>query len=138
LTLTDSGPLVAMLDRDDAYHERCIRVLPGLSTPMVTTLPALTEAMHFLGRQFGWNGQNSLWRMIRNGLLVIVQLDNELLERMAELMEQYRDSPMDIADASLVAIAEARGLRRIFTIDSHFYAYRLRNGHTLEVVPDRR
>jgi len=42
---------------------------------------------------------------------------------------------MDIVDASLETIAEATGLRRVFTIDSHFFAYRLLDGHALEVVP---
>lgn len=50
-------------------------------------------------------------------------------------MAQYRDLPMDLADASLVAAAEATGWRRVFTLDRHFRAYRLRDGSTLDVVP---
>jgi len=54
---------------------------------------------------------------------------------MAALMEQYADRPMDLADASLIALAEAAGYTRIFSIDSDFYVYRLANGTALEVVP---
>ncbi|MGH2866256.1 MAG: PIN domain-containing protein, partial [Solirubrobacteraceae bacterium] len=61
--------------------------------------------------------------------------DEPLAERCAELMERYRDHPMDLADASLVAIAEARELRTIFTLDNHFRAYRLSNRRHLAVVP---
>ncbi len=50
-------------------------------------------------------------------------------------MEQYRDRPMDLADASLVALAETAGYTRIFSIDSDFYVYRLADGSALEVVP---
>ena len=50
-------------------------------------------------------------------------------------MEQYRDTPMDLADASLVAAAEARNLTRIFTLDSDFYVYRINNTGMFEVVP---
>jgi predicted nucleic acid-binding protein len=54
---------------------------------------------------------------------------------MAALMAQYRDTPMDLADASLVAVAESLRLRRVFTIDSDFYVYRLADGSALEVLP---
>jgi len=51
------------------------------------------------------------------------------------LMERYRDHPMDLADASLVAVAEARDLRTVFTLDEHFRSYRLSNRRHLAVVP---
>ncbi len=54
---------------------------------------------------------------------------------MAALMEKYRDTPMDLADASLVVVAESRSLRRLFTLDSDFRIYRLADGSVLEVVP---
>ena len=54
--------------------------------------------------------------------------------RMAELMGKYRDKPMDLADASLVAAAEHLSLRRVFTIDRDFYIYRLADGSALELV----
>jgi hypothetical protein len=50
-------------------------------------------------------------------------------------MQQYQDAPMDLADASLVAAAERLQLRRIFTLDRHFYAYRIDEKHPFDVVP---
>jgi len=50
-------------------------------------------------------------------------------------METYNDMPMDLAGASLIALAEARGYQRVFSIDSDFYVYRLVDGSALEVVP---
>jgi predicted nucleic acid-binding protein len=54
---------------------------------------------------------------------------------MAVLMHKYRDRPMDLADASLVATAERRGIRRIFTLDSDFHIYRLADGSALACLP---
>ena len=54
---------------------------------------------------------------------------------MRQLMEQYRDTPMDLANASLVATAEVLTLRRIFTLDSDFYVYRINNTGVFEVAP---
>ena len=135
MTLTDTGPLVAIIDRGDPSHARCVQVLPSLSKPLITALPSLTEAMYFLGKRFGWSGQEALWRLARNRTLEVAPIDEATLDRLHELMEQYRDTPMDLADASLVALAETRGLQRIFTLDSHFYAFRLRNRRPLEVIP---
>jgi hypothetical protein len=50
-------------------------------------------------------------------------------------MKQYRDVPMDLADASLVAMAEVLNKRQIFTLDHDFYIYRLRGKQTFEIIP---
>lgn len=54
---------------------------------------------------------------------------------MSNLMDTCQDTPMDLADASLVAVAESLNLQKIFSLDSHFYIYRLSNGSVLQVVP---
>ncbi len=48
MTLTDAGPLIALIDRGEAAHERCVAALATLHAPMVTTWPAFTEAMYLL------------------------------------------------------------------------------------------
>lgn len=57
------------------------------------------------------------------------------LTRVRDIMVIYRDSPCDLADASLLTTAETLAAERIFTLDGHFHAYRLANGKVLEVVP---
>jgi predicted nucleic acid-binding protein len=54
---------------------------------------------------------------------------------MRDLMRRYKDTPMDMADASLVAAAETLLVNRIFTLDKHFYAYRLADNTAFEVFP---
>lgn len=135
MTLTDTGPLVALLDVNEARHDKCLQTLPGLPVPLVTPWPCFTETMYLLGRAGGFRFQETLWRMKTEGRLVIHQSDEMEIERMATLMAQYRDTPMDLADASLVAAAETLRLRRVFTLDRHFYAYRTADGKALEVVP---
>ena len=57
------------------------------------------------------------------------------IRTMNDLMEKYQDTPMDLADASLVALAEHGNMKQIFTVDSDFYIYRLSDGSALEVIP---
>jgi len=102
---------------------------------MVSTWPAFTEAMYLLGSRAGWQGQHSLWRMVQSQQLMLAETTDIMLGRMPALMEQYRDLPMDLADASLVALAEERGFREIFTLDRDFRVYRLPDGAAFRITP---
>ncbi len=95
----------------------------------------MTEAMHLLGKADGYRSQDVLWQYLVRGALRLHAPDEMEWERMRALMAQYRDTPMDLADASLVAAAEALNLRRVFTLDSHFRAYRMVNKHAFDIVP---
>ena len=136
MILTDAGPLVALLDADEDDHERCVAALDTVRLPVLTTWPAFTEAMYLLGRAAGWPGQEPLWRLAQRDDLVVADQDRKSVRRSAELMRKYSDVPMDLADASLVALAEARGLHRIFTLDSDFRVYRFRDRRHFEILPD--
>ena len=135
MTLVDAGPLVALIDADEPDHERCKEVLDACGLPLVTTWPAFTEAIYLIGRSSGWPGQSALWKLVKRDVLVVADLDATTIARCADLMRRYRDHPMDLADATLVALAEDRGARTVFTLDRHFHSYRLRGGRHLDVVP---
>jgi predicted nucleic acid-binding protein len=121
--LVDAGPLVAILDRGDRDHEWCVTALKTLRDPLVTVWPALTEAMYLLGGS--WEAQRALWSRLETDALALAPLDETDAPRMRELMEKYRDLPMDLADAALVRVAERESLTDIFTLDRrHFSLYR--------------
>jgi uncharacterized protein len=133
--LTDTGPLVALLDTDDANHAVCLAIAQHLpAQPLLTTWPCFTEAMYLLGAVGGHAYQTELWRLWSEGKLVLHDLISPEIERMITLMAQYHDTPMDLADASLIAVAERRHLQEIFSLDSDFYIYRLANGSVLNII----
>jgi len=135
LTLTDAGPLVALIDAGEPDHELCRRSLDDLAHPLVTTWSVFTKAMHLLGRLGGSRGQEALWGLVLSGRLELADLSRRMVERAAELMDKYADRPMDLADATLVALAEERGERRIFTLDADFHVYRLHGRRAFDVIP---
>lgn len=135
MTLTDAGPLVAIIDADEPDHEACLQVLDDVALPLVTTWPAFTEAMYLLGRAGGIRGQRALWRLVQTDRLVVADLSPTAVDRSARLMDQYADRPMDLADATLVAYAEDHGHRIVFTLDSDFGVYRFRGRQRFEAVP---
>ena len=128
MILVDTGPLVALFDPKDEQHTRCRGTLKGIREPLLTTTPVLTEAFHMLGPSS--IGSERLREFVADGGMSVWFLDGGWLTRAFELMEQYADHPMDLADASLVAAAEALGTKRVFTIDrKDFETYRVRHGH---------
>lgn len=135
MTVTDAGPLVALIDADEPDHQLCRAVLGQLRLPMVTTWPAFTEAMYLLSRAGGPTGREALWRLVLTRRLDVADLGRSAVERSAVLMETYADLPMDLADATLVALAEERGDRRMFTLDSDFGVYRLHGRQRIDVIP---
>jgi len=134
--LTDTGPLIALINRNDRNHAACLasaKTLPA--EPLLTTWPCFTEAMYLLYQAGGHPAQVELWRWRSSGKLVLHDLSEQEMDRMAALMERYRDTPMDLADASIVAAAERHGIRRIFTLDGDFRIYRMADDLVLECIP---
>ena len=91
--------------------------------------------MYLLFRYGGYPAQKALWSYVQDEVLTFHLSGADEQRRMAELMELYRDRPMDLADASLVATAEQLGVTRIFTLDSDFYVYQIGGTKPFEVVP---
>jgi predicted nucleic acid-binding protein len=137
-TLVDAGPLIALFTREDQFHTECVKLFQALNCEFYTTLAVLTESMYFLGRYGGHPAQHALWKLVHRGDLLLEHPSPQELLRMCELMDRYRDFPMDFADASLVALAERLGLTRIFTVDyNDFSTYRLNGNHRFTVIGPR-
>jgi len=135
MILTDTGPIVAIMDRADEDHKLCVAALSGLRGPMTTTWPALTEAMHLIGARAGWKAQDTLLGLVNRGDVVLKDLESAEVDRCRELMSKYKSLPMDLSDASLVVLAERLRTRRIFTLDSDFRVYRVQGRQGFEIVP---
>ena len=135
MILIDSGPLVALVDADDQYHAECSAALRTLhGQRMGTVWPVLTEAMHFLDDLS--KAQDNVWEMVARGGVEILPLGPEDVPRIRELMKQYSDRPMDLADAALIRVAEREGIRHFFTVDrKDFAVYRLHGRIRPSIIP---
>ncbi len=136
MNLVDSGVLIALLDRNDPNHQRCLLSTKSLSNQaLLTTWCCYTETMYFLGKIGGYAAQAKLWALLLSGRLELHSLSASESARMAQLMEQYSDTPMDLADASLMVVAETRTMQQILTLDSDFHVYRKADRTALQCLP---
>jgi predicted nucleic acid-binding protein len=128
--------MVAFFDKDDRYHDVCVEILKEIREPFITTWPVLTECFYLLN--FSWEVQNSLWQFIQRGGIDIYPIEKEFFIRCHELMKQYRDLPMDLADATLVALADFLDVPKIFTLDhKDFSIYRFKQKRRFTLIPPK-
>ncbi len=128
-TLIDAGPLIALFDRDDRFHKSVSQFFRTYKGRLLSTWPVLTETAHML--DFRIDVQTDFLKWIQRGAVEIAHLDRTHLNRIIELTETYANVPMDLADASLMVIAEQLNIREIITIDSDYAVYRTGNNEYL-------
>lgn len=134
--LLDTGPFVALLDKGEKNHERCILFFREFKGLFLTTEPVLTETVYLLGSSV--RAQKACIEFILRGGATLIPQSLESLSRAMTLMEKYRDIPMDFADATLVTLAEGTGIDEVFTLDRKgFSVYRMRGKKAFKVWPNK-
>ena len=139
MIIADTGFWLAIANRRDRHHARALEALVTVREKLVTTWPVMTETCHLLQSQLGVQAEIAFVRSARDGAFEIRPLPETHLDRIATLMEAYADLPMDLADASLVILAEELGAGRILSTDQRdFRAYRWKNRKPFEnvLLPD--
>ena len=128
--LLDTGPLVALFQRNDSYHSRAAAWFKNQRGPILTTQAVLTEAWHLVSDA----ARVPLVRFA-SAVCELREFDAEGQLRIVKALERYQDLPMDYADATLLALAEIEKVSSIATLDvNDFSVYRMANGKAMKLV----
>ena len=120
--LVDAGPLIALGKERDDDHQRALRFAASFNGTLITTLPVIAEACHFLRDR-----KIDLFGQIRDGSISIEDIDIADMSCLTEICNKYPRA--DFADATLIVVAERTGIMQIATIDdTDFSIYRTRSG----------
>ena len=132
--IADTGFWLALANKRDTHHGAATAWLadnPGLG--LVTTWPTVTETCHLLIGRIGPQAQLRFVDSLRQGVAEVFALGPSHWPRISRLMQDYADLPMDLADASLVILAEHLGHGRILSTDIRdFRAYRWKERQPFE------
>jgi uncharacterized protein len=133
--LVDAGPLVALLSARDAAHEACTRVIGGLSLPLVTSWAVLAEAAWLLRRTH--NGLPGLMRLVTEGVITCPPLDGAAASWILDCERHYADLRPQLADLTLVYLAQQQQLDIVFTLDRRdFLVLRTEENRPFRLVPE--
>ena len=128
MLIADTGFFYALADRSDRHHPRALAVLEGLKEGLITTWPVLTETTHLLNMRLSPTVSVRFLSNIADGFCALHAIEPAQMRRVAAMMGKYADLPMDLADASLLLLAEHLGDGRILSTDCRdFHAYRFKN-----------
>lgn len=132
--IVDTGPLVALLDATDPDHERCRDLLERSAEPRVVPVCVLVEVEYLLRP---WpDAFAALLADVEAGGLELIDLPAPWLLRAGELVDRYRDLPLGLVDATVIAAAEMLGETKLATLDRrHFTVVRPAHVAALELLP---
>jgi uncharacterized protein len=134
--IVDAGPLYAAAARRDKHHDRSVELLSSSARPLLVPALVLTEVSYLLSDRVGPHAELAFARALEQGELVVEPVLDSDWPRITELMERYLDLPLGMVDASVIALAERRGVAVIATLDQrHFRTVRPRHVPAFTLVP---
>ncbi len=131
--VVDSGPLIALFNRDDAWHDPVVKFLrkhPGLR--LLTTWAVLNETCAVLGSRVGKQAELDFLAWVERGGVTVASQGAASIQGIRALVEKYRDLPFDFADASVAVLAAESGIAQVLTLDRDFDIYRDTHGKRLK------
>ena len=135
MVLADTGAIYALLDRDDAWHERVKTWWASSAASVVLPVTILAEVAYLLGSRIGPRAELAFVQALAAGEFLLAGLEEVDLPAAARIMTRYGDMPIGLVDATIVALASRLEVEAVLTTDRrHFGAIRL--GRTpLRLVP---
>jgi predicted nucleic acid-binding protein len=134
--VADTGPIFALIDASDAWHDRVNDWWGRANANVVLPVTILAEVTYLLQQRIGPAAEEAFVRALTDGEFVVEPLDGVDLSRIADIMHAYRDFPVGFVDASVVAVAERLETRDVLTTDRrHFGAVRPRHARAFALLP---
>ena len=130
--IADTGPLVALLDRDDQDHAWAVRAGRRLPPKMLSCEAVLSE-VHFLTRGFP-EAKSRIESWLADGTLELPFSVRDHHSLIHDLMARYVSVPMSFADACLVRMSELWPEAPVFTLDADFRIYRRNKRQSLPLI----
>jgi predicted nucleic acid-binding protein len=131
ITICDTGPLVAYLNRHDLHHAWAVAVMKQVRPPMLTSAPVLTEVVYFLREDE--LEVDPLFQLLERGALRLEFDLSTHWPRIRTLMARYER--MDLADASIVVMSELHARSEVLTVDrTDFGIYRRNDRQVIDFV----
>ena len=132
--LIDTGPIVAILMESDEHHVACVEQLRHIAGPLLTCWPVITEAAWLL-RAYPV-AIHKLLAGFHGRPFEMLSLGETDLPGIAAILAKYEKLQIQLADASLVHLANRERIETIFTLDRRdFGVLRLAHGKKPRLLP---
>jgi uncharacterized protein len=135
--ILDTGPLYASLDRHDADHAACRRLIEAADEPRIIPAPVLVEVDYWIHVRLHPGVLAAFLDDIVAGAYRVEELLPEDYRRVRDFCDAYADSDIGFVDAAVLAIVERLGEPKLATLDRrHFGMVRPRHVDALRLLPE--
>ncbi|MBI3407082.1 MAG: twitching motility protein PilT [Planctomycetes bacterium] len=132
--LADTGPIVALFSERDSNNAVCVEQLTTIRPPLITSWPVLTEAAWLL-RSYK-PGFQKILEACHAGFFELPTLEESAFLWIGDFCRRFEKLNPQLADASLVYLAEREGWDTVFTLDRRdFSVYRFRKNRHFRLLP---
>jgi len=130
--LLDTGAIVAALDRSESFHQRCVEAIASITSPLVTCEAVIAESCYLLR-----NVKGAAEAVVANVAAGIFQISFSLARsasQVQDVLNKYRDTGIDFADACLIQLATDLRVADILTLDRDFEHHRWGRNHAFRML----
>lgn len=136
MILLDTSGLLAALDESQRHHQECANLIGNAAPPLLLSPFVLAELDYLLMRHVGQHAQSALLDEVARGTYQLEPFTAVDIARAKEVVDQYADLKVGLADASIVVLAERHGVTEVLTLDErHFRAIRVERRKRFRVLP---
>jgi uncharacterized protein len=123
IAIADTGFILALVNKRDIHHARAIETASKVSgDSLLLPVSVLTEVCYLIASRLGHMAMRQFLREVADGGITLETVTSSDLRRTVEILTQYADSRLDFVDATIVAIAERKGIIHVLTFDRRDFA----------------
>lgn len=136
MIVLDTSGLLAAIDSSQRFHNAAKRALEEASGPLLLSPFVLAELDYMTLAHVGRSQEIALLEEVARGTYCLEPFSTEDIVRATEVIRQYSDFHLGLADASNVVLAARYDTYDILTLDErHFRAVAGPRGHPFRLLP---
>ena len=137
MILADTSAVLQLASSSATRHDDVLRIVDELSEPFLLSPFVLAELDYMLGSRHGQGQQLALLAEVTEGAYELAEFTRADVESATEVMRDYADLRVGLADASIVVLAMKHETADVLTFDHrHFRAMRGPGGRPFRLLPD--
>lgn len=134
--VVDTGPLYALVDSDDAWHERVVTWWKANRSTVIVPVCVLPEVCYLLHHRISADAEAAFVQSVVSGDFNVEPLETDDLVRAESIMKKYAELEIGLVDSTVIATAERLDAVDILTTDRrHFSIVRPRHTASLRLLP---
>ncbi|HTD10093.1 MAG TPA: PIN domain-containing protein [Solirubrobacteraceae bacterium] len=135
MILLDTSGLLAALDASQSHHTAAAASLAAARPPLLLSPFVLAELDYLIATRVGADARASVLEEVERGAYLLETMTSADVASAHTIIKRYAALEISLADASIVVLAERRGVRDVLTLDQRHFRVLTANDEPLRLLP---